>query len=399
MYSCGYMYSFRNLETKTHLFEIPRALLPCITQKRVNTVYEIMTQSLPKTSQAPITTLFSHLNFLKLSLRATELLGAERPEVLVQGVNSGAALLKGNDHADVAVRADNNDTTLLLVETHLGVGGGGGVGELAVPAVVGVDVVAVAGEERGQITRDLDVGAGGREDGAHAEEVRVGVVALVVADALEVGAGVRHVEGVLLGHVGGEVAEGLAGDAGLAGEDEEAERAVEGDLLLKVDHIGVDNTGDVGVDEQAAGHEAGALGVHDVRLGRVRGRPVERVGLVEHSVAAGELARLLEGVDELVLLLAGDGTGGGGSHLVGGRRALREELGVLVVERQQGLGDVLALGLVGLENVAVGEASLDGVDLPGQVEGVQEGSVHALTSLGLFGSQSRCKARKWVVSR
>ena len=116
------MYSFRNLSPKTHLSKSPARSAHASLQKRVaiNTVYEIMTQSL-SSIQAPLAISPDYFPMpqpfflLKLSLRATKLLGAERAKVLVQGVDSGAALLQGNNHADIAVRADDNDATLLLV--------------------------------------------------------------------------------------------------------------------------------------------------------------------------------------------------------------------------------------------------------------------------------------------
>lgn len=328
---------------------------------------------------------------LELSLSLAELLGGESAEVGVESINSGAALFKSNDDAGVAVGADDNDGTLLLVDTHLGVSGVGSVGDLAVPAVVGVDVVAVAGEERGEVARDLDIGALGTDDGAQREELAVGVVLLEVRDGVDVGAGVGRVERVLAGHVGGKVLEGLGGGTELAGEDKDAESTVERDLLLEVDDVGINDAGHVGVHEETAGDELGGGGVDNVRLGGVRLGPVEGVGLVEDSVSGSESARLLESLDELVLLglaSSGGGVGGGGSDIAGAGGTLREELGVLVVEGQEGLGNILALGLVGLEDLAVGEASLNGVNLPGKVEGIEESSVHALASLGAVGVAS-----------
>lgn len=259
------------------------------------------------------------------------------------------------------------------------------VREIPRPPIISINIVLVPRQQRRQVPANLNLVPLGGKDSADGEELGVGVVPLVVRDRVDIGALVGRVEAVLLGEAGGEVLEGLARDGGLAGEDEEAEGAVEGDLLLQMDDVGVDDAGDVGVPEEAAGDQGVRLG-DDVGLGRVLGGPVELVGLVGYAVAGSERAGLLEGLDEFVFLGAGGGLlGRGGGDLVGRGGALGEELGVLVVERQKSLGDVLALGLVGLEDGLVGEAALDGVDLPGEVEGVEEGSVHALAGLGGVG--------------
>ena len=113
--------------------------------------------------------------------------------------------------------------------------------------------------------------------------------------------------------------------------------------------------------------------------------PVEVVGAVGNAVARGELARGFEGLDELVLLgrlLLDRSVLVDAADFAGAGLALREQLRVCRVEVEQALGDELALGLVGLEDLAVGEAALDVVDLPRKVLGVEEGSVHTLASLG-----------------
>lgn len=58
---------------------------------------------------------------------------------------------------------------------------------------------------------------------------------------------------------------------------------------------------------------------------------------------------------------------------------MREQLGILHVKVEQRLSDELPFALVRCENRAIGEAGFHVVQLPGQIDGVVEGCVHALT--------------------
>lgn len=74
---------------------------------------------------------------------------------------------------------------------------------------------------------------------------------------------------------------------------------------------------------------------------------------------------------------------GRGGDFGGGGHAFGEEGGVFGVEGEEVFCDGFAFGFVGLEDGAVGEAGFDVVELPGEVQGVVEGGVHALASFGL----------------
>ena len=122
------------------------------------------------------------------------------------------------------------------------------------------------------------------------------VVAVVVVVSLAACAGEAFVEGALVLQTCSEVREGyvlaLRRGRGGAAEDEEAEGAVEGDLVLEVDGVGVDDAGDVGVWEDAARADFGAVGDEEVVVvgGGVGGGVVEDVGEVGDAVAGGEFA-------------------------------------------------------------------------------------------------------------
>lgn len=108
-----------------------------------------------------------------------------------------------------------------------------------------------------------------REDGGEGEEAGVWEVRFVVGDGGEIAAQEGGEEGVLVSQVGAEVREGLAREGRFAGEDVDAEGAVQGDGLLEVDGVGVDDAGDVGGAEDASGDEGVAGGVEEGRGGRV----------------------------------------------------------------------------------------------------------------------------------
>lgn len=62
-----------------------------------------------------------------------------------------------------------------------------------------------------------------------------------------------------------------------------------------------------------------------------------------------------------------------------------EEGGVFGVEVEEVFGDELALGFISVKRGARSEAGLYVVDFPGEIHGVEEGGVHALTGFGLCG--------------
>jgi len=236
---------------------------------------------------------------------ATNLLRAERREVLVERVNGTTALDKLDHTPNIAVGPDDNYAAILFAQTHLDVSGCLGLGHTNVKDVVGVHVIVVAGQELGQQLADLDVGPVGVEDGGEGEEVRVRVVLFQVVDGGDVGALVGGEERVLLGQVRGEIGDCFARPRGLATEDVNAVGTVERDLLLEVNGVRVGDAGDGGGDEDAAGTELGGacgLGEEERVLGRVCVGPVEVVGAVGNAVAGSEFAGCFEGLDELVLL-------------------------------------------------------------------------------------------------
>lgn len=260
----------------------------------------------------------------------------------------------------------------------------------SVPPIVRVDVVPVASQQLREVTADLDAAAWCGEDGTDGEEQAVRVVLLVVRDRADVRPQVRCIERAPPPQVAGQIFQRLARDGRLAREDEEPERPVEGDLLLEVHHVGVHHARHVSVCEKPARPQFGALGMHQARLNRVSWRPIERVGPVGHAVAAGELAGLLEGLDEVVVLGRDLALRFGRRlHLAGSRRPLREQFGVLVIEREQRLRDLLPLRLVGSEDVSVGQPSFHRMNFPCQVLSIEEGSVHALAGFGLHNSTVR----------
>jgi hypothetical protein len=120
--------------------------------------------------------------------------------------------------------------------------------------------------------------------------------------------------------------------------------------LLEVHGVGVRDSGDGGGDEDAAGAEFGGacgLGEEEGVLGGVRVGPVEVVGAVGDAVARGELARGLEGLDELVLL--------GGLLLAGGVLVDAADfagagLALIPVELRPELGGVCVEGLAPIFN-------------------------------------------------
>ena len=181
--------------------------------------------------------------------------------------------------------------------------------------------------------------------------------------------------------------EGGEGEVGKAGEEEDAEGAVEGEGLLEVGWVGGGDARDGARGEDAAGDEGGGGGHEERGRGGVRGAVVVDGGGVGDAVAGGEFAAGFEGGDELVGFGGGGRGGGLGglADLAGGGLALREERGVFGVEVEEGFGDEFALGFVGLQDGAGGEAGLDVVDFPGEVHGVEEGGVHALAGFGLLG--------------
>ena len=171
------------------------------------------------------------------------------------------------------------------------------------------------------------------------------------------------------------------------GEDEDAEGTVCWDLLLQSDEVGIRQTGDRAGGECAPRGQAHAGNIEQRRLSGVAGIPVENVGLVRNTIATGELARGLEGLDELVFFFPTGSNGGvaGLTNLTSGGTALGEKRGVSGVEVEQSLSDFLALALVGAQDRAVGQSGFHGVDLPGHVQRIVERSVHSLTSFRLEG--------------
>ena len=130
-----------------------------------------------------------------------------------------------------------------------------------------------------------------------------------------------------------------------------------------------------------------AVGVRD---------PVDRVGL--EALAQGEAAsQLLVGVlphQQPGLVLGhetGRELGGLGVEVLQGRGALQllglggHHRGPLAVEVDQVLGDLLALGGVGGQQRLRGQAGEHVTQLPGDVEAVLDGHVHALAGLGRVG--------------
>ena len=113
--------------------------------------------------------------------------------------------------------------------------------------------------------------------------------------------------------------------------------------------------------------------------------PGENVALVGDTVATGELARGLERLDELILILIRRTDLGvtGLANLARSRTTLGEQGRILRVEVQQGLGNILTLAFVGAQDRPVRQSGLHGVQLPGHIQSVVESSVHTLTGLGL----------------
>lgn len=136
--------------------------------------------------------------------------------------------------------------------------------------------------------------------------------------------------------------------------------------------VGVYYPRHVRVDEEVAWAQARVVRVGQYEgMGRCccRRGPVHEVRRVGYAVAAGERAGFFEGSDEVVvfgllvvvMMSRGDGGCGSGSgsgggvgvlrcrlHLGRGWQPLREQLGVLVVEVEEGLGDRVPLWLVRL---------------------------------------------------
>lgn len=67
-------------------------------------------------------------------------------------------------------------------------------------------------------------------------------------------------------------------------------------------HVGILHAGDVGVDQDSAGPEFGAFWMYETGLCCVFWTPIQLIGVVGHAVATGEFTRLLERLDEVVLL-------------------------------------------------------------------------------------------------
>jgi len=280
----------------------------------------------------------------------------------------------------VAIRAGHNDTTLLGIEAKFFVSRELGVGDTDIGNVICVQVVVVIAQNlRDGVYIELILGTG--IDEREGEELGVRVVTLEERNIGDVRSTVDGEERTLLLQVGGQISDGLLSLVLITGEDEDAEGSVGRNLLFKLNEVGISQTGDHGRSESTAGSQANVRDVEQGRLGRVAGIPVEDVGLVGNSISASELARGLEGLDELIFLAIISRDSLASRNLAGVRTALRKQSGVLGVEIQQGLGNILALTLVGAQDRAVGKASLDSVNLPSHVESIVEGSVHTLTRL------------------
>lgn len=123
----------------------------------------------------------------------TQRLRRECVEVLVQGIDSSAALHQLHGAGNVAVGTGDDDTTLLGVEAKLLVGSKLGAGDADIGDVVGVKVVVVVLQNLGHGVH-VDLVLGGGVDDGDGEKLGVRVVALEEGDIGNVRAAVDRKE-------------------------------------------------------------------------------------------------------------------------------------------------------------------------------------------------------------
>jgi hypothetical protein len=311
-------------------------------------------------------------------------LSGERVKELIESVNGATALNQLHSAGNMAVRAGNDNTTLRSIETELLVGCELRLGNAHIGDVIGVQVVVVVAQNLGDgVHVDGVLGAG--VDDRESEELGVRVVALEEGHIGDVRAAIHGKERALLLQVGGKIGNGLAGLGLVAGENEDAEGSVGRNFLFKLDEVGICETSDGGRRKGTAGSQVDTGNLEQRGLGGMARIPGENVGLVSHSISAGEFTRRLESLDELVLFASSANSGmASRTNLTSRRAALGEQGCVLGIEVEQGLGNILALTLVCAEDGTIGKPALHGMELPGHVECVVESSVHTLASLRLW---------------
>lgn len=282
----------------------------------------------------------------------------------------------------MSVRPNDDNSALSRVEAQLLVRCIRSLRHTDIRDIVCVDVVVVVAEDLGHGI-DVDLVLCRCVDRADGEVLGVRQVALEERDIGDILSSEGGQERPVLFQIGRKVCNRLAGLLLDTGEDENAERAVRGHFLLQCDGVRVCQPTDGAGGECASGNQSHAGDAEQFRLGGVALIPSEDVALVGDTVAASELARGLERLDELVLVRRCGLGVAGFANLAGCRTTLLEQRCVLRVEVQQGLGNVFALAFVCAQNRPVCQSGLHRVQLPRHVQSVVESSVHTLTGLGL----------------
>jgi hypothetical protein len=331
-----------------------------------------------KTEVRPI----SSTHHLQTRLLPTQLLSSDNPKVLVQSITRSLTLLQPDNHTNIPIRPNNHNASLLLIEPHLRMRCRLGVRNPLIPHIIRIHVIRVACKRLGQLLVNVNLTSRVVEDKREREERCMRVMMFVITICfLEIGVEEGGEERCGVCHVRSEVFKGGAGLFNRAAEDEDTVGAVEGDFLLEVHDVSVNDACDGRWRHDAAGTLGCAVFVREVErvLGGVLGAPIDGVGVVGYAVAGGEFAGCFEGLDEFVFF--NGRVGSRACDFAGGGDACGEEFGVAGVEVEERFGDQLTFGFVGLEDVACGPATFDVVDLPGEIYGVEEGGVHALSCL------------------
>src|ERR1700710_2890944 len=135
------------------------------------------------------------------------------------------------------------------------------------------------------ISRDFNIASLASKNGAKSEKVAMRVMPLVVRNRIDILTQVGGKERRTLLNVVDKVLDSSLCHSRIACKYVDSKRSIDWDLLLKVDRISIHNTGDIGIDKDASGAVPASLRIDDMRLHRVRRRPIQSIWVVRAPIA------------------------------------------------------------------------------------------------------------------